>query len=105
MQERGDRPLLVEGPAGGEVGHVDAVERRVGRLAHQRLDRGDHFGVGRLTQQREQRLGFGKLDFVHGTSLRENGCAERGSRATHEFVSKVQRFANLGSTCARRWGL
>ena len=86
MQECGDDPLLVEPALGGEIQHVDAVERRVRGVADQRLDRRDHVRVGRLAQHREQRLGFTELDLIHGESLRENGCAERGWAAAHEVV-------------------
>jgi hypothetical protein len=77
MQEGGDDPFFVEPAFGGECEHVDAVERRVRAVAHQRLDGGDHLGVRRLAQHREQGLGFPELDLIHGPSLRENGAAER----------------------------
>ena len=54
LQERGDRPLLVEPFALGKVEHVDASEPAIGRIAHQSFKRGYAIGISRLPQDCKQ---------------------------------------------------
>ena len=76
MQQGRDDALLVEPFLCGDIERVDPVQRMIGRVANQPLDRGDRVGVGRLTQDRKQ--GFG---FAHAPTLlqsRRSGNPDEG---------------------------
>ena len=74
MQEGGDNPLFVEMPVRGEIDHVDAAQRAVGRLGDKPLDLSDCLRIGRLAQYREQPLGLARQVLGH---LRGASCNDR----------------------------
>ena len=58
MQERSERPLLVEAMLSGEIEHVDAAEIAVGRVADRLLYGSDASRIGRLPQHAEKGFRF-----------------------------------------------
>ena len=56
MQEGADDLLFVQPALGRERQHVDAAEMPVLAVADQRLDRGEHLGIGRFAERTEQRV-------------------------------------------------
>ena len=54
MQERGGGRFFVEAVLGGEIKHIDAAQRAIGRFSNRTLDGGNAIGIGRLPEHTEE---------------------------------------------------